>query len=89
MQPFRTSAPWLSSEAQPTLGLGPLHTNTADQGAQQCTGKGEHGKRGADGLTGGCGFNQRQALIGSGALILLTADEGFEIRHSISWATDW
>jgi hypothetical protein len=89
MQPFRTSAPWASSEGQPTLGLGPLNSNAADQGPQQCAGKGKHGKGSPDGLTGGRGFNQRQALIGSGALILLSADEGFEIRHSISWATDW
>ena len=88
MQPFRTSARNISSELQPTLGLGPLDTKAADQRSEQRTSKSEQGKWSSDGLAGGRGLDQGQALIGSGSLILLTTDKGFEIRHSISWATD-
>ena len=65
-----------------------MDTEAANQRSEQRTSKGEQGQWSSDGLACGRGLEQGQALIGSGSLILLTTDKGFEIRHSISWATD-
>ena len=64
-------------------------SNRAKQGAHQTTGKGQPGDRGSHCLASRGGLEQAQALSGSGLMLLLATDEGFEIRHSISWATDW
>jgi len=59
----------------------------AEQSAEQAAGKGQHAKGSSQRLALRSGLDQAQALKGRVALILLTADEGFEIRHSISLAT--
>jgi len=73
-----------SSERQPAHGRRPLEAEGSQEGAEQSTTEGQQSDRRPNGLAHRGGLHQAQALSGSGALILLTTDEGFEIRHSIS-----
>lgn len=73
-----------SSERQPAHGRRPLEAEGSEQGAEQCTTEGQQSDRRPDGLAHRGGLHQAQALSGSGVMILLTTDKGFEIRHSIS-----
>ena len=80
--------PPLNSEREPAHRTGQLEAKGAKQRAKEGTGKSKPAERGPHGLGGRVGFHQTQALSGSGLGVLLTTDKGFEIRHSISWATD-
>jgi len=78
---------WRRSEPQPAHRQRPLHASAAQQCTQQAAGEGQPGDWRTHRLADRRWLHQAQALRGSGLMILLATDEGFEIRHSISWAT--